>query len=204
MSLGLNSSNNIPQTNLVNTKSQSVDIRPPIVAQPAMRSASFTARLRSPPTSPPPPPIRTESSKKYQRRERPASVIPTQDYPFDTPIIQPPESPVKSPVKSPTLSDDYDNKLVDTVLRSPLKNKDKEANCSISPRPLSASSLSPKSPHGVTKSLDESNKENLSGTSDSLSSLSSPSSPSKQKTEDEKQEEESNEKHSPDSIEGKL
>ncbi|XP_044737225.1 uncharacterized protein LOC123299078 isoform X4 [Chrysoperla carnea] len=228
--IGLNtqSSNNILNSN----SNQSVDnTNRSILNQPAMRSASFSARLRSPPTSPPPPPIRTESSKRSvcARRERPASVIPTQDFNFDNYSVaktksssSSPESQViktvESPIKSPTLCDDYDNKMIDTVLRSPLKTKLSEShqkpssidhnvlprspsshltysptkeNCS---RPLSSSSLSPKSPIGVTKSLDDSNKENLSATSGSLSSLSSPSSPSKQKTEDEKQEKESNEK----------
>lgn len=152
------------------------------VGQPAMRSASFSARLRSPPTSPPPPPIRTEASRRPNvvRRDRPASVIPTTT----------PASPTKSTNSVEITATEH--KITDTSLRSPNKLHSPPHEPT---RPLSSSSLSPKSPHSATKSpSEEPTKENLSATSGSLSSLSSPSSPSRVRTEEEKQERESNEK----------
>lgn len=160
--------------------------------QPATRSASFSARVRSPPTSPPPPPIRTEASKRpnFVRRDRPASVIPTTTA----------TSPTKTASNSSDNSTTSESKSSsETVLRSPNKipSPTHDNACT---RPLSAASLSPKSPHSMAKSpseepTKENSRENLSATSGSLSSLSSPSSPSRVRTEEEKQEREANEKN---------
>ena len=148
------------------------------IGHPAIRSASFSARLRSPPTSPPPPPVRTDASRRPNvvKRDRPASVIPT-----TTP---------SSPTKIRGLNENFDSTTKTTSSPNKLHSPTHETS-----RSLSASSLSPKSPHSAIKSpSEEPTKENLSATSGSLSSLSSPSSPSRVRTEEEKQERESNEK----------
>lgn len=172
--------------------------------QPATRSQSFSARLRSPPTSPPPPPIRTDSqtrSREIAKRDRPASVIPTTTT----------AAPLNS--ISTTKTESVPVQLIDSVVTK-IETKPTESERTTtkqqSPtheplRPLSSSSLSPKSPHSLTKSpIEEPPKENLSATSGSLSSLSSPSSPSRVRTEEEKQERESNEKTLDNSLSSLL
>lgn len=166
-----------------------------ITGQPAVRSQSFSSRVRSPPTSPPPPPIRTDSANRSAnllRKERPASVIPT------TTFINKTEAPAQltdSLVTTKETKQDSEPRSI-TKLHSPPHETQ---------RPLSSSSLSPKSPHSVAKSpVEEPPKENLSATSGSLSSLSSPSSPSRVKTEEEKQEKESNEKTLDNSLSSLL
>lgn len=160
--------------------------------QPAARSQSFSARVRSPPTSPPPqPPIRTESAMRsnLMKKERPASVIPT------TPVNVTNQCKTESvPVQLDNVVTTSDTRPTETDIRSSTKLHSPPHETT---RPLSSSSLSPKSPHSMSKSPSEEPpvKENMSATSGSLSSLSSPSSPSRVRTEEEKQERESNEKN---------
>lgn len=179
----------------------------------AVRSSSFSSRMRSPPTSPPSPPIRNESAKRTNvvRRERPTSVIPTV---HASPLKRDYSSPNISPSK-PSSNRDYNRKerassLIITsndkinekenvlsptrkyVPRNLFKrdNDEKENKKDISSKPSNQNDIN-RSP---LEDKDAS-KENLSATSGSLSSLSPPSSPSKLKTENEKQEQEDNEKY---------
>lgn len=171
------------------------DTKTESTGQPAVRSQSFSARLRSPPTSPPPPPIRTDSALKSNlfKRDRPASVIPM----TTSPVTKTDSTPVQ-------------------MLNNVVNETEKKSFNSSSHENIKQSSSSSLSPHSMSKSPSEEPplKENLSATSESLSSLSSPSSPSRVRTEEEKQEKESNEKtldsslssvlSTSDSIYGKL
>lgn len=183
----------------------------------ATRSASFSTRLKSPPTSPPPPPVRTDASRRpnFTRKERPASVIPTTDIGFH----KLDRSPITSPITSIRDSNNANDRLslnlnlpnndikgpVPDVIDVKPKEKPywhkKDVSRALfketSPDIDSNVSLISTSHNCINKSpLDDkdASRENLSAASGSLSSLSPPSSPSKMKSEQEKQEQEGNEK----------
>lgn len=183
----------------------------------ATRSASFSTRLKSPPTSPPPPPLRTDASRRanFVRKERPASVIPTigdLNSSNDKKNLLIGSSPA-------TEANNLANERLSFILNhsnSDAKNSapsmdDKSKIKNIAPKDFSPKRLfrdhSPEadnseglliSAQNLTSKFPQedkdASKENLSGTSGSLSSLSPPSSPSKMKSEQEKQEQEGNEK----------
>uniref|UniRef100_A0A6P7H1K1 Neurabin-1 n=1 Tax=Diabrotica virgifera virgifera TaxID=50390 RepID=A0A6P7H1K1_DIAVI len=176
----------------------------------ATRSASFSSRLKSPPTSPPPPPIRTEASRRtnFVKKERPASVIPT-----TTDIFVKDRSPPTSPTTSAANQTQRTNMMLepdnDVTCMEKSRNHSDQYNYRrdiISPHDeVNQKHHGVKDNDGlllvtqtvVTRSpLDDkdASRENLSAASGSLSSLSPPSSPSKMKSEQEKQEEEANEK----------
>ncbi|XP_028149950.2 uncharacterized protein LOC114343319 isoform X3 [Diabrotica virgifera virgifera] len=176
----------------------------------ATRSASFSSRLKSPPTSPPPPPIRTEASRRtnFVKKERPASVIPTTTDIFvkdrspptspttsaanqtqRTSMMLEPDNDVTCMEKSRNHSDQYNYRRDiisphDEVNQKHHGVKDNDGLLLVTQTVVTRSPLDDK----------DASRENLSAASGSLSSLSPPSSPSKMKSEQEKQEEEANEK----------
>ncbi|XP_071057520.1 uncharacterized protein [Onthophagus taurus] len=191
----------------------------------ASRSASFSNRIRSPPTSPPPPPDVTKRPNPV-RRERPVStpVIPVvkrhqPDYlvssPTKSPSPPPPPPPTKIEKSSSLILEEEELPKIPPIstntyrVTKPFFKRDEKSSlddnkanyaCETPPKPASRSSSRDSLDDNKVKSEEKEagSRENLSGTSGSLSSLSPPSSPSRVKTENEKQEDEGNEKESTD------
>lgn len=187
----------------------------------ATRSASFSTRIKSPPTSPPPPPVRTDASRRtnFTRKERPASVIPTIS---DTNPNNEKKTTQLGSFQPPAATDtnNFGNERLNIILNyssncaknsvSSVSSGDEKNKSVLTKEYTSKPLLRDQSPEAdncenmtmLSQNLTckfplddkDASKENLSGTSGSLSSLSPPSSPSKIKSEQEKQEQEENEK----------